>query len=245
MKNDHLKVLVISIFSFSFLAFSLFQNSINNRVKADDDVAAEYKTKCAMCHSPKAEKFFNASKSIEVLTEVILKGNTTSKPAMPGFETKGMKPEQAKALAEYMVSLRKPAESNANAANAVSNSVSANSNSTVSNSNCVCPPTNSTVVNTNVSNAISNFANTNEAITKPAFDEQVIAAYKTKCSGCHSPKAEKFFDPTKTDEVYLDAVLKGKKTSKPPMPGYEEKGLKPEDAKVLINYMKSLRVENK
>jgi len=245
MKTNHFKVLVITIFSFSFLALTFFQTNLPTTVMADDDIAAVYKAKCTMCHTAKAEKFFDPAKSIEVLTGVILQGNKTSKPPMPGFESKGMTPEQAKALAEYMVGLRKPADTNLNtiSPNVNANIVNVNSNSNNSASNCICPQTNSTVVNSNISNTISNSANTSAVTNK--FDEQTITAYKTKCSGCHSPKAEKFFDPTKTDEVYLETVLKGKKTSKPPMPGFEEKGLKPEEAKALINYMKSLRVENK
>lgn len=155
-----------------------------------------------------------------------------------------------------MVSLRKPAESNVanvsvnvytnvSVTNTESNSVNTNTNSSNANSTCVCPPANSAEVITNSSNTNSYNANANLSVAKPTFDEQVMATYKTKCSGCHSPKAEKFFDPTKPDEVYLDAVLKGKKTSKPPMPGFEEKGLKPDEAKVLIDYMKSLRMGNK
>lgn len=247
MKNNHFKVLVITIFSFSFLALTFFQTNMPTKVMADDEIAAEYKAKCTICHTAKAEKFFDPAKTIEVLTGVILQGNKTSKPPMPGFEVKGMKPELAKALAEYMVALRKPAEANSNtiSPNVNANIVNLNSNTNASASNCVCPQTNSTVANSNISNTISNTANTNTSAVTTKVDEQTIAIYKTKCSGCHSPKAEKFFDPNKTDEVFLEVVLKGKKTSKPPMPGFEEKGLTPEEAKALINYMKSLRVENK
>lgn len=245
MKTNHFKVLVITIFSFSFLALTFFQTNLPTKVMADDATAAEYKAKCTMCHTAKAEKFFDPAKSIEVLTGVILQGNKTSKPPMPGFESKGMTPEQAKSLAEYMVGLRKPADTNSNtiSPNVNANISNVNSNSNNSASNCICPQTNSTVVNSNISNTTSNAANTSAVAIRA--DEQTIAAYKTKCSGCHSPKAEKFFDPTKTDEVYLEAVLKGKKTTKPPMPGFEEKGLKSDEAKALISYMKSLRVENK
>ena len=78
------------------------------------------------------------------------------------------------------------------------------------------------------------------------LDVQVIddpaAAYKAKCAVCHSPKAEKFFDPAKPDEQLIDTVLKGRKGEKPPyMPGFEAKGMTPDEAKALVGYMKSIR----
>ena len=68
------------------------------------------------------------------------------------------------------------------------------------------------------------------------------AFYKAKCVVCHGPKAEKKFDAALTDEQHLDAILKGKKPEKPPnMPAYGEKGVTPEQAKALLDYMKQLR----
>jgi len=68
------------------------------------------------------------------------------------------------------------------------------------------------------------------------------AYFKAKCVACHGPKAEKKFDATLTEEQYLDAILKGKKPEKPPnMPAYGEKGVTPEQAKALLDYMKQLR----
>ena len=68
------------------------------------------------------------------------------------------------------------------------------------------------------------------------------AYYKAKCAMCHGPKVEKKFDPALTEEQHLDAILKGKKPEKPPnMPAYGEKGVTPEQAKALLDYMKQLR----
>ena len=68
------------------------------------------------------------------------------------------------------------------------------------------------------------------------------AYYKTKCVACHGQKAEKKFDTALTDEQHLDAILKGKKPEKPPnMPAYGEKGVTPDQAKALLEYMKQLR----
>ena len=66
-------------------------------------------------------------------------------------------------------------------------------------------------------------------------------AYK-KCLACHGPKAEKKFDAAKSDDEHVQIILKGKKAEKPPhMPGYESKGVTAEQAKALLDYMKSLR----
>src|ERR1051325_8373157 len=68
------------------------------------------------------------------------------------------------------------------------------------------------------------------------------AYYKAKCVACHGQKAEKKFDPSLTDEQYIDAILKGKKPEKPPnMPAYGDKGVTAEQAKALLDYMKQLR----
>jgi cytochrome c1 len=75
-----------------------------------------------------------------------------------------------------------------------------------------------------------------------AMGDDPATTYKAKCAMCHSPKAEKFFDPTKADDVLVEAVLKGKKAEKPPnMPGFEAKGMTADDAKALVTFMKGLR----
>jgi mono/diheme cytochrome c family protein len=75
----------------------------------------------------------------------------------------------------------------------------------------------------------------------PAQDD-AAALYKSKCFACHGATAEKKFDATKADDELIQVVLKGKKMEKPPnMPGFEEKGITPEQAKALVTYMKSLK----
>jgi mono/diheme cytochrome c family protein len=67
-------------------------------------------------------------------------------------------------------------------------------------------------------------------------------AYKTKCVACHGAAADKRFDKTLTDEQLVDSVMKGKKPEKPPnMPAYGEKGITAEQAKSLVDYMKSIK----
>lgn len=73
-------------------------------------------------------------------------------------------------------------------------------------------------------------------------DFDAAGTYKAKCIACHGPKAEKKFDATLSDDVLLQAVLKGKKPEKPPnMPAFEEKGITSDQATALIAYMKSIK----
>jgi mono/diheme cytochrome c family protein len=66
--------------------------------------------------------------------------------------------------------------------------------------------------------------------------------YKAKCAMCHTPKAEKFYDPSRPDEEQVQAILKGKKGEKPPyMPAFEAKGITEDEAKALAAYMKTLK----
>jgi mono/diheme cytochrome c family protein len=66
--------------------------------------------------------------------------------------------------------------------------------------------------------------------------------YKGKCVACHGPKADKKFDAAKPDDENIQIILKGKKAEKPPhMPEYESKGVTAEQAKALLDYMKSLK----
>ena len=76
--------------------------------------------------------------------------------------------------------------------------------------------------------------------TLDTFD--AAKTYKGKCVACHGPKAEKKFDTAKSDDEHIQIILKGKKGEKPPnMPAYETKGVTADQAKALLDYMKSLR----
>jgi mono/diheme cytochrome c family protein len=78
------------------------------------------------------------------------------------------------------------------------------------------------------------------ASVQDQFD--AAGTYKTKCAACHGAAAEKRFDKTLTDEQLIDAVLKGKKPDKPPnMPAFEAKGITADQAKALVDYMKSIK----
>lgn len=74
--------------------------------------------------------------------------------------------------------------------------------------------------------------------TSAAVGDDVAAIYTAKCAMCHGAKADKKFDPAKSDEELLNTVLKG---GKPGMPAYETKGITEAQAKGLVSHMKGLR----
>jgi len=81
--------------------------SVPARTTSDDDAAALYKTKCAMCHGATAEKKVDKTKADDELIQTVLKGKKPEKPPnMPAFEERGITADQAKALVGYMKSLK-------------------------------------------------------------------------------------------------------------------------------------------
>jgi len=79
------------------------------------------------------------------------------------------------------------------------------------------------------------------AAAVPRTEFNAAVTYKSKCTACHGPKADKKFNATMSDDDMVQAILKGKKAEKPPnMPAYEAKGITAENAKALVDYMKSL-----
>lgn len=89
------------------MAVTLLVVSAPARSNADEDSAAVFKSKCAMCHGQTAEKKFDAAKADDELIQAILKGKKPEKPPnMPAYEEKGMTADQAKALVAYMKSLK-------------------------------------------------------------------------------------------------------------------------------------------
>jgi mono/diheme cytochrome c family protein len=80
------------------------------------------------------------------------------------------------------------------------------------------------------------------AAARNATAEDAAATYTSKCKMCHGATGEKKLDKTKADDDLVQTILKGKKAEKPPnMPGYEEKGITAEQAKALVDYIKSLK----
>ena len=86
------------------------------------------------------------------------------------------------------------------------------------------------------------FALAGTAQTEVKYVDAASYYKDAKCVVCHGPKAEKKFDAAMKDEELIEVILKGKKQEKPPnMPGYEAKGLTADQAKAMIDYMKSLK----
>jgi mono/diheme cytochrome c family protein len=86
------------------------------------------------------------------------------------------------------------------------------------------------------------FAFSSAAQTETKYTDAVTYYKEAKCVVCHGQKAEKKFDVNLKEEDQIAAILKGKKAEKPPnMPAYESKGLTADQAKALLDYMKSLK----
>jgi mono/diheme cytochrome c family protein len=107
MKANQLKLIALILFAMPILFVTLYGTTPPAGDAVMDDVAGAYKAKCAMCHTPKAEKFFDPAKSDDAHVEAILKGRKGEKPPyMPGFEAKNMTADEAKALTAHMRTLR-------------------------------------------------------------------------------------------------------------------------------------------
>jgi len=74
-----------------------------------------------------------------------------------------------------------------------------------------------------------------QSTVSPSAD--AAATYKAKCVACHGVKADKSFDPSKSDEDLLKAVLTG---VKPRMPAFE-KSLDVEAGRALVAHMREAR----
>jgi len=107
-KMKTVKLIAITLFAVPVLAFLMLKaDPVKGAAAAADDPAAEYKAKCAACHTPGATKFYDPAKTDEEHVQTILKGKKGEKPPfMPGFEAKGMSEDAAKSLAAYMKGLR-------------------------------------------------------------------------------------------------------------------------------------------
>ncbi|HQZ97425.1 MAG TPA: cytochrome c [Pyrinomonadaceae bacterium] len=110
MKTNWTKLTAIIFFAVPFLLLMIFKVTPTMvAASAADDPATVYKAKCAACHTPKADKFYNPAMPEAEQVQVILKGKKGEKPPyMPGFEAKGMTEDEAKGLAAYMKGLKTP-----------------------------------------------------------------------------------------------------------------------------------------
>lgn len=106
--NNRLKLLAVAVALVALPATFVLAPASARTVAADKpfEAAAVYKAKCTACHGKQSEKKFDATKTDDVLTGVVLKGKADAKPKMPAYETKGVTAEQARALVAHMRSLR-------------------------------------------------------------------------------------------------------------------------------------------
>ncbi|HYX41177.1 MAG TPA: cytochrome c [Pyrinomonadaceae bacterium] len=104
MNSKQLKLKLAAIlFMLPLITLVVFNSrAVPTSAAQEFDAAAAFKAKCAMCHGPKAEKKFDASKSDDELLQTVLK---SGKPGMPAFESKGITVDQAKAIIAHMKSL--------------------------------------------------------------------------------------------------------------------------------------------
>ena len=110
MTTNRMKLFAIIFLALPLLAITVFKvTPVKVAAHAADDPAAKFAVSCKMCHTAKAEKFFDATKSDAVLVQVIMKGKKGDKPpSMPAFEGK-VTEDEAKGFVTYMKSLRAPA----------------------------------------------------------------------------------------------------------------------------------------
>ena len=97
-------VCILTVFALIFLVSGAAQTDFKYT-----DATTYYKdAKCVVCHGQAAEKKFNAEDKDEELVKIILQGKKPEKPPnMPAFEPKGLTADQAKAMVDYMRSLKK------------------------------------------------------------------------------------------------------------------------------------------
>ncbi len=114
MITNKIKIFLILAITIPLFAVMIFSTPYTKTVAAEDDAAAVYKAKCAMCHTAKATKYFDPELEDAVLVGFTLNGKKGEKPPyMPAFEGK-ISAEMAAALVSYMKQLRAPEDSNAN-----------------------------------------------------------------------------------------------------------------------------------
>lgn len=107
MKNTYLKRVVQTVGSVSVVALFFLVSTGAQSVKFNDAASYYRDAKCAMCHGQKAEKHFNSDLNEDDLVQIVLKGKKPEKPPnMPAYEDKGITADQAKALVDYMKSLK-------------------------------------------------------------------------------------------------------------------------------------------
>jgi mono/diheme cytochrome c family protein len=106
LSTKRIKLTAITTVSTLALAVSFTVQPATRAAVAADDAATIYAGKCKMCHGAAAEKNFDATLADADLLKAIAEGATSKDgKKMPAF--KSINEETAKALVEYMKSLKK------------------------------------------------------------------------------------------------------------------------------------------
>ena len=108
MKNINFKRVGVAFAAVAMLSLVFLVSGVAQTEVKYTDAATYYKdAKCVVCHGQKAEKKFNVDDKDEELLKIILQGKKPEKPPnMPAYESKGLTAEQAKALVDYMRTLK-------------------------------------------------------------------------------------------------------------------------------------------
>jgi mono/diheme cytochrome c family protein len=112
MRKTVIKLIAIALFGMTAIFVMAFKSTaVTDAASAIDDPATTFKAKCAMCHTPTASKYYDPAIAEEdqikaILTGTLNKDQTAPIKKMPGFAEKGVTPDDAKALAGYMKSLK-------------------------------------------------------------------------------------------------------------------------------------------
>jgi len=104
--NSRLKKLAIVLVVTPFVAILALSPATQTRgaQATEQDTAATYKAKCAMCHGAKAEKKFDVTKPDQEHVDAITKGREGA-VKMPAYAGK-LSEEQAQALVAFMKTLK-------------------------------------------------------------------------------------------------------------------------------------------
>jgi mono/diheme cytochrome c family protein len=104
--NSRLKKLALALVLTPFVALMALSPATPTRgaVADEQETAATYKAKCAMCHGGKAERKFDATKTDAELVDAITRGREGA-VKMPAYAGK-LSEEQSQALVAYMKTLK-------------------------------------------------------------------------------------------------------------------------------------------
>jgi mono/diheme cytochrome c family protein len=111
MRTNQVKLFAIIFFALPLLLLTIFRVApVTAAAFAEDDAATSYtKLQCVVCHTKTATKFFTPDKPDADLVEAILTGRPKTEKRPIAMKAFAVTQDQAKALVDYMRSIRPPA----------------------------------------------------------------------------------------------------------------------------------------